>query len=196
MKKRVKLCTIYVYSERTTLVSNISKKKRAGTFCGNKNMVLYDIKKFLKDAKFYGSALSELLNAINHSSREYVDKDIRSVETTIQAFNPITGLLYEFSIYYDIKRFQNLPYKHSVNTKGENRYEKRLIQQYGGGKLGRYRLALSQVSTDKLIDLLSGVIEIEFKSKTSVNITNSSGLLIIYPREIVLSIAENLTCCE
>lgn len=99
MKKRVKLCTIYVYSERTTLVSNISKKKHAGTFCGNKNMVLHDIKKFLKDAKFYGSALSELLNAINHSSREYVDKDIRSVETTIQAFNPITGLLYEFSIY-------------------------------------------------------------------------------------------------
>ena len=27
MKKRVKLCTIYVYRERTTLVSNISKKK-------------------------------------------------------------------------------------------------------------------------------------------------------------------------
>lgn len=156
------------------------------------NIVLHDIKKFLKDAKFYGSALSELLNAINHSSKEYVDKDIRNVETTIQAFNPITGLLYEFSIYYDIKRLQNLPYKHSVNTKGENRYEKRLIQQYGGGKLGRYRLALSKVSTDKLIDLLSGVIEIEFKSKTSVNITNSSGLLIIYPREIVLSIAENL----
>lgn len=119
MKKRVKLCTIYVYREKTTLVSNISKKKRAGTFCGNKNMVLHDIKKFLKDAKFCGSALSELLNTINHSSKEYVDKDIRSVETTIQAFNPITGLLYEFSIYYDIQKLQNLPYKHSVNTKGE-----------------------------------------------------------------------------
>lgn len=193
MKKRVKLCTIYVYSERTTLVSNISKKKRAGTFCGNKNMVLHDIKKFLKDAKFYGSALSELLNAINHSSMEYVDKDIRSVETTIQAFNPITGLLYEFSIYYDIKRLQNLPYKHSVNTKGENRYEKRLIQQYGGGKIGRYKLALSKVSTDKLIDLLSPVIVEEFKSKMNIDVVRTSGLSITFPWKIVLTPAENLT---
>ena len=193
MKKRVKLCTIYVYSERTTLVSNISKKKRAGTFCGNKNMVLHDIKKFLKDAKFYGSALSELLNAINHSSMEYVDKDIRSVETTIQAFNPITGLLYEFSIYYDIKRLQNLPYKHSVNTKGENRYEKRLIQQYGGGKLGRYRLALSKVSTKYLAGLLSSVIETEFKAKTLMKIEYASKLCITYPREIVLSPTNNVT---
>ena len=193
MKKRVKLCTIYVYSERTTLVSNISKKKRAGTFCGNKNMVLHGIKKFLKDAKFYGSALSELLNAINHSSREYVDKDIRSVETTIHAFNPITGLLYEFSIYYDIKRFQNLPYKHSVNTKGENRYEKRLIQQYGGGKLGRYRLALSKVSTKYLAGLLSSVIETEFKAKTLMKIEYASKLCITYPREIVLTPTDNVT---
>lgn len=193
MKKRVKLCTIYVYSERTTLVSNISKKKRAGTFCGNKNMVLHDIKKFLKDAKFYGSALSELLNAINHSSREYVDNDIRSVETTIQAFNPITGLLYEFSIYYDIKRLQNLPYKHSVNTKGENRYEKRLIQQYGGGRVGRYKLALSKVSTDKLIDLLSPVIVEEFKSKMNIDVVRTSGLSITFPWKIVLTPAENLT---
>lgn len=193
IKKRVKLCTIYVYSERTTLVSNISKKKRAGTFCGNKNIVLHDIKKFLKDAKFYGSALSELLNAINHSSMEYVDKDIRSVETTIQAFNPITGLLYEFSIYYDIKRLQNLPYKHSVNTKGENRYEKRLIQQYGGGKLGRYKLALSKVSTDKLIDLLSPVIVEEFKSKMNIDVVRTSGLSITFPWKIVLTPAENLT---
>ena len=193
MKKRVKLCTIYVYRERTTLVSNISKKKRAGTFCGNKNMVLHDIKKFLKDAKFCGSALSELLNTINHSSKEYVDKDIRSVETTIQAFNPITGLLYEFSIYYDIQKLQNLPYKHSVNTKGENRYEKRLIQQYGGGRIGRYRLALSKISTKHLAGLLSSVIETEFKAKTLMKIEYASKLCITYPREIVLTPTDNVT---
>lgn len=98
MKKRVKLYTIYVYSERTTLVSNISKKKRAGTFCGNKNMVLHDIKKFLKDAKFCGSALSELLNAINHSSKEYVDKDIRSVETKYGKRYVKTGIKLYFVI--------------------------------------------------------------------------------------------------
>lgn len=193
MKKRVKLCTIYVYSERTTLVSNISKKKRAGTFCGNKNMVLHDIKKFLKDAKFYGSALSELMNAINRSSEEYIDKNINSVETTIQVFNPDTGLLYEFDISYDIEDISRLPYKYSMNRKGENRYEKRLIQQYGGGRIGRYKLACSKVSTGKLVSLLSDVIEKEFKSKTHIDVVTTSGLSITYPDKIVLTPAENLT---
>lgn len=125
MKKRVKLCTIYVYSERTTLVSNISKKKRAGTFCGNKNMVLYGIKKFLKDVKFYGSALSELLNAINRSSEGYIDKNVYNASSIIKVFNPDTGLLYEFDISYNIEDISRLPYRYSMNRKGENRYEKR-----------------------------------------------------------------------
>lgn len=193
MKKRVKVCTIEVYSEKTRLVSNISEKKSAEeTFVGNKNRVLHDIKNLLKDANFNGPALSELLNAINRSSEGYVDKDVYSASSIIKVFNSNTDLMYEFHISYNLNRLPNRPYRYSMNRKGENRYEKRLIQQYGGGRVGRYKLALNQVSTDKLIDLLSDVIEIEFKSKTSVNITNSSGLLIIYPREIVLSIAENL----
>ena len=54
MKKRVKVCTIEVYSEKTRLVSNISEKKSAEeTFVGNKNRVLHDVKNFLKDASFY-----------------------------------------------------------------------------------------------------------------------------------------------
>lgn len=192
MKKRVKLCTIYVYSERTTLVSNISKKKRAGTFCGNKNMVLHDIKKFLKDAKFYGSALSELMNAINRSSEGYIDKNVYSASSIIKVFNPDIGLLYEFDISYNIEDISRLPYRYSVNRKGENRYEKRLIQQYGGGRVGRYKLARSKVSTGKLISLLSSVIETEFKSKMHIDVVTTSGLSITYPDEIVLTPAENL----
>lgn len=194
MKKRVKTCTIYVYSEKTNLVSNISRKKSAEeTFVGNKNRVLHDIKGFLKDANFHGPALSELLNAINRSSEEYIDKKTNGATRTIQVFNHDTGLLYEFNVYYNIKRLPDLPYRYSINRKGENRYEKRLIQQYGGGRIGRYKLALSRVSTGKLISLLSGVIEIEFKLKTHIDVVTTSGLSITYPHEIVLSIAENLT---
>lgn len=182
-----------MYSERTNLVSNISKRKRAEeTFVGNKNKVLHDIKKFLKDANFHGPALSELLNAINRSSMEYIDKNVNSAATTIHAFNQITGLLYKFDISYNIEDLSSLPYRYSMNRKGENRYEKRLIQQYGGGRIGRYKLALSQVSTDKLIDLLSGIIEIEFKSKMHIDVVTTSGLSITYPCEIVLTPAENL----
>lgn len=193
MKKRVKVCTIEVYSEKTRLVSNISKKKSAEeTFVGNKNRVLHDIKNFLKDANFNGPALSELLNAINRSSEGYIDKDVYNASSIIKVFNPDTGLLYEFDISYDIEDISHLPYRYSVNRKGENRYEKRLIQQYGGGRVGRYKLARSKVSTGKLISLLSSVIETEFKSKTHIDVVTTSGLSITYPNEIVLTPAENL----
>ena len=193
MKKRVKTCKIEAYSERTNLVSNISKKKKPEeVFVGNKNRVLHDIKKFLKDASFYGSALSELLNAINRSSEEYIDKNVYSASSITKVFNPDTGMLYEFDISYDIEDISRLPYRYSVNRKGENRYEKRLIQQYGGGRVGRYKLARSKVSTDKLISLLSSVIETEFKSKTHIDVVTTSGLSITYPDKIVLTPAENL----
>ena len=194
MKKRVKTCKIEVYSEKTRLVSNISEKKKPEeTFVGNKNRVLHDIKNFLKDANFNGSALSELLNAINRSSEGYIDKDVYSASSIIKVFNPDTGLLYEFDISYNIKDISRLPYRYSMNRKGENRYEKRLIQQYGGGRVGRYKLALSKVSTDKLIDLLSPVIVEKFKSKMNIDVVRTSGLSITFPWKIVLTPAENLT---
>lgn len=194
MKKRVKTCKIEVYSEKTRLVSNISEKKSAEeTFVGNKNRVLHDIKNFLKNAKFHGSVLSELLNAINHSSEGYIDKNVYSASSIIKVFNPDTGLLYEFDISYDIEDISRLPYRYSINRKGENRYEKRLIQQYGGGRVGRYKLALSKVSTDKLIDLLSPVIVEKFKSKMNIDVVRTSGLSITFPWKIVLTPAENLT---
>lgn len=194
MRKRVKTCTIEVYSEKTRLVSDISKKKKPEeTFVGNKNKVLHDIKGFLKDANFHGPALSELLNAINRSSEEYIDKNVYSASSIIKVFNPDTGMLYEFDISYDIEDISRLPYRYSINRKGENRYEKRLIQQYGGGRVGRYKLALSKVSTDKLIDLLSPVIVEEFKSKMNIDVVRTSGLSITFPWKIVLTPAENLT---
>ena len=149
-------------------------------------------KKFLKDAKFYGSALSELLNTINRSSEGYIDKNVYSASSIIKVFNPDIGLLYEFDISYNIEDISRLPYRYSMNRKGENRYEKRLIQQYGGGRIGRYKLARSKVSTDKLIDLLSPVIVEEFKSKMNIDVVRTSGLSITFPWKIVLTPAENL----
>lgn len=193
MKKRVKVCTIEVYSEKTRLVSNISEKKSAEeTFVGNKNRVLHDVKIFLKDAGFCGSALSELLNAINRSSEGYIDKNVYNASSIIKVFNSNTDSMYEFHISYNLNRLPNRPYRYSMNRKGENRYEKRLIQQYGGGRVGRYKLARSKVSTGKLISSLSDVIEKEFKSKTHIDVVTTSGLSITYPNEIVLTPAENL----
>ena len=194
MKKRVKVCTIEVYSEKTRLVSNISEKKSAEeTFVGNKNRVLHDVKIFLKDAGFCGSALSELLNTINRSSEGYIDKNVYGASSIIKVFNSNTDSMYEFHISYNLNRLPNRPYRYSMNRKGENRYDKRLIQQYGGGRVGRYKLALSRVSTDKLIGLLSCAIEEEFKSKMSIDLVKTSGLYITFPWSITLTPADNLT---
>ena len=194
MKKRVKVCTIEVYSEKTRLVSNISKKKSAEeTFVGNKNRVLHDVKNFLKDASFYGSALSELLNAINRSSEGYIDKNVYGASSIIKVFNPNTDSMYEFHISYNLNRLPNRPYRYSMNREGENRHDKRLIQRYGGGRVGRYKLALSRVSTNKLIGLLSHAIEEEFKSKMSIDVVKTSGLYIAFPWSITLTPADNLT---
>lgn len=170
----------------------MKKKSAEETFVGNKNRVLHDVKNFLKDASFYGSALSELLNAINRSSEGYIDKNVYGASSIIKVFNPNTESMYEFHISYNLNRLPNRPYRYSMNRKGENRYEKRLIQQYGGGRVGRYKLARSKVSTDKLISLLSSIIETEFKSKTHIDVVTTSGLSITYPDKIVLIPAENL----
>ena len=52
-----------------------------------------------------------------------------------------------------------MPHEYKINDRGENLREKRLIQLYGGGLYGRYRLALESVNTGKLLELLSPTIQ-------------------------------------
>ena len=76
----------------------------------------------------------------------------------------------------------NTPHEYKINDKGENLREKRLIQLYGGGLFGRYRLALESVNTGKLLELLSPTIKSQFRNETSIEFLGNDKFRINYPR--------------
>lgn len=57
-----------------------------------------------------------------------------------------------------------------------------MIQLYGGGLFGRYRLALESVNTKKLLDLLSPTLEVQFRNETSIEFLGNDKFRINYPR--------------
>lgn len=81
-----------------------------------------------------------------------------------------------------VKKLPNMPHEYKINDKGENLREKRLIQLYGGGLYGRYRLALESVNTGKLLELLSPTIQTRFKEETAIKFLGNNKFRIEYPR--------------
>ena len=113
-------------------------------------------------------------------------------ETVIHAFNPTTKMLYTFKIKYDVKRMSNLPNKHKINNMGENLYEKRLVQLYGGGNLGRYRLAIKNVNFFTLLNLLSPLINAQLKDDSSVEFSRTGNFKIQHPTNFEFKPSEDL----
>ena len=54
---------------------------------------------------------------------------------------------------------------------------------YGGGRLGRYRLAIENVNTDRLLELLAPMIKEEFRRGTSIEFSSNNHVEISYPRK-------------
>lgn len=100
----------------------------------------------------------------------------------VHTFNPVTETLYTFKIKYVVKKLPNMPHEYKVNDKGENLREKRLIQLYGGGLFGRYKLALESVNTGKLLELLSPTIQARFKEESAIEFLGNDKFRINYPR--------------
>ena len=133
------------------------------------------------------------MNVINKTSKLYKDISGNKFSTTVNAFNLETGKVYTFIVSYKVYRLLNCPNQSSYNLKNENISEKRLIQRYGGGRIGRYKLALSKISMNSLIDLLSNVIKEEFKKSISLHTsTFSSDIYVNCPDIITLKPVENL----
>ena len=87
-------------------------------------------------------------------------------------------------------------------NRGENLYEKRLIQLHGCGRFGRYRLVIENVNTDKLLELLSPMIGEQFKNGASIKFLRGSDVKIDYPRrfefkpndDLFISVYLNMWC--
>lgn len=184
MKKMIKDCTISLYVRKTNVLAEDSSYNHPyNVFHGDKNEVMRYIRKFLiKNLDFTDKLLMDTLNAINKSSKAYKSVGEGVYDTDVHTFNPETETLYTFKIKYVVKKLPNTPHEYKVNDKGENLREKRLIQLYGGGLFGRYRLALESVNTGKLLELLSPMIEEKFKNEASIKLLGNDKFRIDYPR--------------
>lgn len=184
MKKMIKECTINLYVRKTNVLAEDSSYNHPyNAFHGDKNEVMRYLRKYLiKNLDFTDKLLTDTLNAINKSSKVYKSVGEGVYETDVHTFNPITETLYTFKIKYVVKKLPNMPHEYKVNDRGENLREKRMIQLYGGGLFGRYRLALESVNTGKLLELLSPMIEARFKEESSIKLLGNDKFRIDYPR--------------
>lgn len=184
MKKMIKECTINLYVRKTNVLAEDSSYNQPyNVFHGDKNEVMRYIRKFLiKNLDFTDKLLVDTLNAINKSSKAYKSVGEGVYETDVHTFNSVTETLYTFRIKYVVKKLPNMPHEYKVNDRGENLREKRMIQLYGGGLFGRYRLALESVNTGKLLELLSPMIEARFKEESSIKLLGNDKFRIDYPR--------------
>lgn len=184
MKKMIKECTINLYVRKTNVLAEDSSYTHPyNAFHGDKNEVMRYLRKFLvKNLKFSKNVLTDTLNMINDSSNVYKSVGEGTYETAVHTFNPVTKTLYTFKIKYVVKKLPNMPHEYKINDKGENLREKRLIQLYGGGLFGRYRLALESVNTSKLLELLSPTIQTRFKEESAIKFLGNDKFRIEYPR--------------
>ena len=196
MKKLSKNCNVQLIIRNTNVVADTDHlgKEVYGNFCGTKNTVMSQLKKHLvKYNSFIGKLLTDTLDAINKTSRVYKSVGEGVYETVIHAFNPTTKLLYTFKVKYDVKRISNLPSKYKINDMGENLYEKRLVQLYGGGNLGRYRYALKNAKTEKLLELLQPIIMEKFRNGASIRFSEDNRFTIDYPKSFEFKPNDDLT---
>lgn len=184
MKKMIKECTINLYVRKTNVLAEDSSYNQPyNAFHGDKNEVMRYLRKYLiKNLDFTDKLLTDTLNAINKSSKVYKSAGEGTYETVVHTLNPITETIYTFKVKYVVKKLPNMPHKYKTNDKGENLREKRLIQLYGGGLFGRYRLALESVNTGKLLDLLSPTLKVQFRNETSIEFLGNDKFRINYPR--------------
>ena len=184
MKKMIKECTINLYVRKTKVLTEDSSYNHPyNVFHGDKNEVMRYLRKYLiKNLDFTDKLLTDTLNAINKSSKAYKSVGEGVYETDVHTFNPETETLYTFKIKYVVKKLPNTPHEYKENKRGENLREKRLIQLYGGGLFGRYRLALESVNTGKLLELLSPTIQTRFKEETVIKFLGNDKFRIDYPR--------------
>lgn len=195
MKKLSKNCHIDLYTQETgVLTENDSYHCPSASIAGDKNGVMSYLRKYLiKNHAFTGKLLTDTLNAINKTSNAYNGCGEGICETIVHAFNRETGALYTFKIKYFLKRLSNLPSKYKTNNNGENLYEKRLIQLYGGGRLGRYRLALKNVNTNTLLELLLPMINEQLRSGSSVRLLPNCNIEINHPQTFKFTPSDDLS---
>ena len=191
----VKECSIRLYTQKTSVLTENSFYRKSDTdFHGDKNDVMPYLRKYIiRHLGFTGKLLASTMNELNKTSNAYKGCGEGTYETIVHVFNPRTEILYTFKVEYKVERLSNMPGKYQKNHRGENLYEKRLIQLHGGGRFGKYRFAVENVNTDKLLELLSPMISTQFKNGASIEFSRYNNVKIDYPTKFEFKPNDDLT---
>jgi hypothetical protein len=153
-RKRIKYCTITVkvVNSQAGKVSDFEDIKAGTIFNGTKNEVIHKLKLYLKSIGIVGSDLSNIMIKANASTDVY-NKDLvpfKPYRVDIVNFDEKTNLVYFITVKYYVTKIRKVPFKWSVNLKGENIYEKRLLQDIKNSLDKRLEVANKAIKEIKL----------------------------------------------
>lgn len=193
-RKRIKYCTITVkvLNSQAGKVSDFEDIKAGAIFNGTKNEVLHKLKLYLKSIGIVGSDLSNIMIKANASTDVY-NKDLvpfKPYRVDIVNFDKKTNLTYFITVKYYVTKIRKVPFKWSINLKGENIYKKRLLQDIKNSLDKRLEVANKVIKEIKLEEAIyKPFIEQVFKN---VNNNKDGAVPFNPPYETVVVVAPDI----
>ena len=189
--KRNKTCKITIEGFNIPIIDLTRYQSPLNTkiIKGNRNTVLKELKRYLKAHSFHRPALSKIMNAINKTSKLYTSKEVvrnycKSVNTV---FNSETNMSYIITVEYELVRQQKAIDETKCNNHGENIYQKRLCQRYGGELILRYETACDKIKFSKLLELIQEpIMNVLIKKVATRSVGKQHKIEMTIPEEIEL----------
>lgn len=192
-RKRSKLCVITVkaINKEKAGLSDFDDIKKETIFKGTKNRILQELKSYLKSAGMTGSKYSDIMVRVNSTSDRYKDSTSSKYhKVDLLAFNKNKKVTYLITVEYHITRLRKVPFKWSINLKGENIYEKRMLQGCTNNLLKRLEVANKAIDEIKLEEaIFKPFVEQVFKN---VSINKDGTIPFNPPYETVIVVAPDI----
>ena len=192
-RKRSKLCVITVKTanKEKAGLSDFDDIKNETIFKGTKNRILQELKSYLKSAGMTGSKYSDIMVRVNSTSDRYKDSTSPKYhKVDLLAFNKNKKVTYLITVEYHITRLRKVPFKWSINLKGENIYEKRMLQGCTNNLLKRLEVANKAIDEIRLEEaIFKPFVEQVFKN---VSINKDGTIPFNPPYETVIVVAPDI----
>lgn len=191
-RKRNKLCviTVKVINKKKAKVSDFDDINAEVTFEGRKNKALQELKSYLKNAGMFGSKLADIMIRVNSTTDVYKHSTSSYYKADLTTFNEDKKVTYLITVEYHITRLRKVPFKWSINLKGENIYEKRMLQGCTNNLLKRLEVANKAIDEIKLEEaIFKPFVEQVFKN---VSINKDGTIPFNPPYETVIVVAPDI----
>lgn len=193
-RKRTKHCVITVNIINSPSVRGLDFKDEEPDvmFEGTKNKVLHELKIYLKSADIVGSDLSDIMRKVNATTDIY-NKDLvpfKPYRVDIVTFDEKVNLAYFITVKYFITKLKRVPIEGKLNLRGENIYEKRMLQGCTNNLLKRLEVANKAIDEIKLEEaIFKPFVEQVFKN---VSINKDGTIPFNPPYETVIVVAPDI----